>query len=108
MLTVRASAWYRVSRVPGHEIAGVVDAVGADVPAWNRGDHAGIGWLGGFCGYCDRCRRGDYLTCRNDVRITGIAFDGGYADYVVAPWEVLARIPDGLNAEEAAPLMAPA
>ena len=92
-------------RVPGHEIAGVVDAVGPNVPGWKRGDRAGIGWLGGFCGYCDRCRRGDYLTCRNDFQITGIAFDGGYADYVVAPWAVLAHIPDGLKSEEAAPLM---
>jgi D-arabinose 1-dehydrogenase-like Zn-dependent alcohol dehydrogenase len=92
-------------RVPGHEIAGVVDAVGADVPAWKRGDRAGIGWHGGHCGHCDRCRRGDYLTCRSGVLIPGIAYDGGYADYVVAPWVALARIPDGLTADEAAPLM---
>ncbi len=92
-------------RVPGHEIAGTVDAIGSDVPAWNRGDRAGIGWHGGHCGYCDSCRRGDYLTCRNGLRVTGIAFDGGYADYVVAPWQVLARIPDALTAAEAAPLM---
>jgi len=92
-------------RVPGHEIAGVVDAVGADVPAWKRGDRAGIGWHGGHCGHCDRCRRGDYLTCRSGVLIPGIAYDGGYADYVVAPWVALARIPDGLTAAEAAPLM---
>lgn len=92
-------------RVPGHEIAGVVDAVGADVPAWKRGDRAGIGWHGGHCGHCDRCRRGDYLTCRNGLLIPGIAYDGGYADCVVAPWVALARIPDGLTAAEAAPLM---
>ena len=92
-------------RVPGHEIAGVVDAVGAGVPEWKRGDRAGIGWHGGHCGYCDRCRRGDYLTCRNDFKVTGIAFDGGYADYVVASWQVLAHIPDGLKSEDAAPLM---
>ena len=92
-------------RVPGHEIAGVVDAIGADVPLWKPGDRAGIGWHGGHCGYCDSCRRGDYLTCRNGLKVTGIAFDGGYADYVVAPWAVLARIPDGLTAAEAAPLM---
>ena len=92
-------------RVPGHEVAGVVDAIGPGVPEWKAGDRAGIGWLGGFCGHCDRCRRADYLTCRNDFQITGISFDGGYADYVVARWEVLARIPDGLPFDEAAPLM---
>ena len=92
-------------RVPGHEIAGVVDALGPEVPEWKKGDRVGIGWHGGHCGHCDRCRRGDYLTCRNDFRITGISFDGGYADYVVAPWSVLARIPDGMAATDAAPLM---
>ena len=92
-------------RVPGHEVAGVVDALGTGVPLWKRGDRVGIGWHGGHCGYCDSCRRGDYLTCRNGLKVTGIAYDGGYADYVVAPWEVLARIPDGLTAAEAAPLM---
>ena len=92
-------------RVPGHEIAGVVDAVGPDVPVWKTGDRAGIGWHGGHCGYCDSCRRGDFLTCRLGVRIPGISFDGGYADYVVARWEALARIPDALTAVEAAPLM---
>ena len=92
-------------RIPGHEIAGVVDAFGDGVPEWKKGDRAGIGWFGGSCGYCDRCRRGDYLTCRNDFRITGISFDGGYADYVVAPWQTLAHIPDGMAATDAAPLM---
>lgn len=93
-------------RVAGHEVAGVVDAVGDGVPPeWKKGDRAGIGWFGGSCGYCDRCRRGDGLTCRNDFRITGISYDGGYADYVVAPWNVLAHIPDGMAATDAAPLM---
>jgi D-arabinose 1-dehydrogenase-like Zn-dependent alcohol dehydrogenase len=92
-------------RVPGHEIAGVVDAVGPEVPAWKSGDRAGIGWHGGHCGWCDRCRRGDYLTCRNDFQVTGISYDGGYADYVVAPWTVLARIPKELAAADTAPLM---
>lgn len=93
-------------RVPGHEIAGLVDAVGPDVPPiWKPGDRAGIGWHGGHCGYCNSCRRGDFLTCSVAPRVTGIAFDGGYADYVVAPWSVLARIPDELTAAEAAPLM---
>ncbi len=92
-------------RVPGHEIGGVVDAIGANVPEWKPGDRAGIGWHGGHCGHCDRCRWGDYLTCRNDFQITGISYDGGYADYVVAPWAALAHIPKGLTAAEAAPLM---
>jgi D-arabinose 1-dehydrogenase-like Zn-dependent alcohol dehydrogenase len=92
-------------RVPGHEIAGVVDAVGAGVPAWKSGDRAGVGWHGGHCGHCDSCRRGDFLTCRVGVRIPGISYDGGYEEYVVVPWEALARIPDGLSAVEAAPLM---
>lgn len=91
--------------MPGHEIAGVVDAVGPDVPEWKAGDRVGIGWHGGHCGHCGSCRRGDFLTCRLGVRIPGISFDGGYADYVVAPWTALARVPDGLTPVEAAPLM---
>src|SRR5437773_2121392 len=92
-------------RVPGHEIAGVVDAVGADVPAWKPGDRVGIGWHGGHCGYCEPCRRGDFLLCRIAARIPGITHDGGYQDYVSMPSGALARIPDGLSAAEAAPLM---
>ena len=92
-------------RVPGHEIAGVVDAVGPDVPAWNQGDRVGIGWHGGHCGYCDPCRRGDFLRCRFAARIPGITHDGGYEDYVSVPSSALARIPEPLTAAEAAPLM---
>jgi D-arabinose 1-dehydrogenase-like Zn-dependent alcohol dehydrogenase len=92
-------------RVPGHEIAGVVDSVGPDVASWNPGDRVGIGWHGWHCGSCDSCRRGDFLTCRLGLRIPGISFDGGYEDYVVAPSGALARIPDELTAAEAAPLM---
>ncbi len=92
-------------RVPGHEIAGVVDAVGAGVPAWKPGDRVGVGWHGGHCGYCDSCRRGDFLTCRVSARIPGISFDGGYEDYGLAPAVALARIPESLSAVEAAPLM---
>jgi len=92
-------------RVPGHEIAGVVDAVGAGVAAWKKGDRVGIGWHGGHCGECDSCRRGDFQTCLVSPKITGISFDGGYAEYVVAQAAVLARIPDALSPAEAAPLL---
>jgi alcohol dehydrogenase/propanol-preferring alcohol dehydrogenase len=91
-------------RVPGHEIAGVVDAVGSDVPEWKAGDRVGVGWHGGHCGWCESCRRGDFVTCQR-MQIPALTFDGGYADYVVAPFEGLARIPDGLTAVEAAPLL---
>ena len=92
-------------RVPGHEIAGVVDAVGEGVVPWKVGDRVGIGWHGGHCGHCDSCRRGDFLFCRVSPLISGISSDGGYADYVIAPAVALARIPEGLSAVEAAPLM---
>ena len=91
-------------RVPGHEIAGTIDAVGSGVVGWNVGDRAGVGWHGGHCGHCDRCRRGDFLTCR-ELQIPGIRYDGGYAEYTIVPAVALARIPDGLTAAEAAPLM---
>jgi D-arabinose 1-dehydrogenase-like Zn-dependent alcohol dehydrogenase len=91
-------------RVPGHEIAGVLDAVGAGVPEWKPGQRVGVGWYGGHDGYCESCRRGDFLTCQRG-QVTGISFDGGYAEYVVVPFETLARIPDELADVEAAPLM---
>jgi len=91
-------------RVPGHEIAGVIDAVGAEVPEWRPGQRVGVGWYGGHCGYCESCRRGDFITCRN-LRITGITQDGGYADYAIVPFETLARIPDQLTPVEAGPLV---
>ena len=105
VLTV-ANAWPGITypRAPGHEIAGRIDAVGPHVSGWNAGERVGLGWHGGHDGTCDRCRRGDFLTCRN-MQIPGIAYDGGYAEYVVAPIVALARIPDELKAEEAAPLM---
>jgi alcohol dehydrogenase/propanol-preferring alcohol dehydrogenase len=92
-------------RVPGHEIAGVVDAIGEGVYPWKPRDRVGIGWHGGHCGYCDNCRRGDFLFCKVRPMISGISSDGGYADYVDAPAVALARIPEGLSAVEAAPLM---
>ncbi|MBS1997647.1 MAG: alcohol dehydrogenase catalytic domain-containing protein, partial [Cyanobacteria bacterium SZAS LIN-2] len=92
-------------RVPGHEVVGVIDAVGEDVKNWKVGQRVGVGWHGGNCGYCDNCRRGYFFACQNIMAVTGITYDGGYADYMVAPVEVLALVPDGLQAVEAAPLM---
>ncbi|MBV8148710.1 MAG: alcohol dehydrogenase catalytic domain-containing protein [Candidatus Eremiobacteraeota bacterium] len=91
-------------RAPGHEIAGTIDAVTEGVIGFNVGDRVGVGWHGGHCGHCDRCRRGEFLKCRF-LRVPGQAYDGGYAQYVVVPAGALARIPSGLTAEEAAPLM---
>jgi len=91
-------------RVPGHEIAGVIDAVGSEAPHWKPGQRVGIGWLGSYCGYCESCRRGSFITCANQ-RITGIMMDGGYQDYVLAPFEALASIPDEITPVEAGPLM---
>jgi D-arabinose 1-dehydrogenase-like Zn-dependent alcohol dehydrogenase len=91
-------------RVPGHEIAGVIDAVGADVPRWKPGQRVGVGWLGSYCGYCDLCRRGSFVTCVNQL-ISGITMDGGYQDYVLVPFQGLALIPEELSPIEAGPLM---
>jgi D-arabinose 1-dehydrogenase-like Zn-dependent alcohol dehydrogenase len=91
--------------VPGHEVVGVVDEVGQGVAgSWAPGDRVGVGWFGGACHSCDRCRRGDLITCRNG-RIPGITFDGGYADALVVSADALARVPDELSAAEAAPLL---
>src|SRR5260370_11242506 len=95
----------RYPRVPGHEIAGVIDSVGAGAPGWTAGQRVGVGWHGGHCGYCDSCRRGDFVTCRIAAQIPGITYDGGHADYMIAPAVALARIPDGLSAADAGPLM---
>jgi len=92
-------------RVPGHEIAGVIDALGAGVVGWTQGQRAGVGWHGGHCGYCDSCRRGDFVTCQINFQVPGISYDGGYAEHVIAPAGALALIPDGLSAVDAAPLM---
>ena len=92
-------------RVPGHEIVGIVDAVGAGVAGWSVGQRVGVGWHGGNCGYCDTCRRGDAFACETETLVTGVTSDGGYADYMIAPATALARVPDDLGAVEAAPLM---
>ena len=91
-------------RVPGHEIAGRVDAVGPDVTLWKTGQRVGVGWHGGHCFQCDPCRRGDFINCKFE-KITAIDFDGGYAEYMVAHAEAVALMPDDLSAAEAAPLM---
>jgi D-arabinose 1-dehydrogenase-like Zn-dependent alcohol dehydrogenase len=93
-------------RVTGHEVIGVIDAVGKGVPArWQTGQRVGIGWHAWHCGSCDSCRRGDFFACQTGAQVTGISFDGGYADYMVAPATALALVPEGLAAQEAAPLM---
>jgi hypothetical protein len=90
--------------VPGHEVAGRIDAVGPEITTWKVGQRVGVGWFGGACFVCDRCRRGDFITCRN-LKVPGIHYDGGYADYMIAPIDALASIPDELDATAAAPLL---
>jgi len=91
-------------RVPGHEVTGIVDAVGSGVDMWSEGDRVGVGWHGGHCFTCDACREGDFVNCEN-AKVTGISFDGGYAEYMVAPEEAVARLPEDLDFDEAAPLL---
>jgi D-arabinose 1-dehydrogenase-like Zn-dependent alcohol dehydrogenase len=92
-------------RVPGHEVIGIVDAVGQGVLPWKPGQRVGVGWHGGNCGYCNECRRGNFFACQVALQITGFSFDGGYADFMVAPAIALAAVPEELSAVEAAPLM---
>jgi len=91
-------------RVPGHEVAGVIDAVGAQVTEWKKGDRVGVGWHGGHCFVCESCRRGDFVTCKNQ-KITGLTVDGGYQQYMIARHEAVALMPAGLDAAEAGPLL---
>lgn len=91
-------------RIPGHEVVGLIDALGSEVPQWTVGQRVGVGWHGGHCGYCAACRRGDFILCAN-AQIPGISYDGGYADYMIAPFNALASIPPELSAEDAAPLL---
>jgi pimeloyl-ACP methyl ester carboxylesterase len=92
-------------RAPGHEVAGVIDVLGSGVTRWAKGQRVGVGWHGGHCGYCDSCRRGDFVTCQVALQIPGISYDGGYSEYMITPAGALARIPDGLSAIDAAPLI---
>lgn len=103
---VKEGVWpgLQYPRVPGHEIAGQIDAVADNVTLWQKGQRVGVGWHGGHCFVCDQCRRGDFAMCVNR-KVTGIDFDGGYQEYMIAPAAALAAIPDNLPAEEAGPFM---
>src|SRR4051794_34518273 len=103
-LTVMGAMGNDFPRAPGHEVAGEIDAVGDGVSAWSAGDRVGVGWFGGCCFTCEPCRRGDFISCQNG-QVPGISYDGGYAEYMVAPAEALARIPDDLSDADAAPLL---
>src|SRR6266853_359213 len=98
--------WPRIQypRVPGHEVAGIIDELGAGVSEWKKGQRVGVGWHGGQDNTCRECRRGDFRNCRN-LKIPGISYDGGYQQYMVAPVEALAAIPETLTDAEAAPLL---
>jgi alcohol dehydrogenase/propanol-preferring alcohol dehydrogenase len=91
-------------RVPGHEVAGVIDAVGSGVAGWEPGQRVGVGWNGGYCGRCDHCRRGDFFACVTG-QVTGVTYDGGYGEYMVAPISAVARMPAELAPVDAGPLM---
>jgi alcohol dehydrogenase len=92
-------------RVPGHEVIGVIEALGPDVDGWNVGERVGVGWFGGSCGYCRNCRQGDAFACQPFTSITGVTRDGGYATHMLALTSALAKVPAALNAVESAPLL---
>jgi D-arabinose 1-dehydrogenase-like Zn-dependent alcohol dehydrogenase len=102
----KEGAWPGIQypRVPGHEVAGIIDELGAGVSEWKQGQRVGVGWHGGHDGTCSSCRRGDFINCRNQ-KIAGISYDGGYQEYMLAPVEALAAIPEGLSDVDAAPLL---
>ena len=102
----KEGAWPGIQypRVPGHEIAGVIDELGAGVTHWNKGQRVGVGWHGGQCGWCLACRRGEFGNCQN-LKVPGISYDGGYQEYMIAPVEALAAMPESLDAAEAGPLL---
>lgn len=91
-------------RLPGHEVAGTIDELGANVSGWQKGQRVGVGWHGGHDGTCLSCRRGDFVNCANG-KVTGISYDGGYGEYMIAPKEAIAAMPDSLDPAEAAPLL---
>ncbi len=92
-------------RVPGHEVVGIVDALGPGVAGWTIGDRVGVGWNGGYCGYCEMCRRGEFFACTTSTRVTGVTTDGGYADYTIAQSSAVAHVPKELSEIDAAPLL---
>jgi D-arabinose 1-dehydrogenase-like Zn-dependent alcohol dehydrogenase len=96
--------WIQYPRVPGHEVAGVIDEVGAGVAEWKKGDRVGVGWHGGHCFVCESCRRGEFITCKNE-QITGVTRDGGYQQYMIARHEAVALMPDGMDPADAGPLL---
>lgn len=91
-------------RIPGHEVVGIIEKVGERVTQWKEGQRVGVGWHGGHCFECEPCRRGDFINCQN-AKISGISYDGGYAEFMTAPQEAIASIPDELSSAEAAPLL---
>lgn len=91
-------------RVPGHEVVGKVEKTGSNVTTWKKGERVGVGWHGGHCFTCNPCRKGDFINCENG-KVAGISYDGGYAEYMVAPQEAVAAVPDELSSEDAAPLL---
>lgn len=103
---VKGGLWPGIQypRVPGHEVAGRINEIGSNVTTWKKGQGVGVGWHGGHCGHCESCRRGDFIMCQFE-KITGISYDGGYAEYLLAPIEALALMPEGLPAEAAAPML---
>ncbi|MCA9659560.1 MAG: alcohol dehydrogenase catalytic domain-containing protein [Myxococcales bacterium] len=94
----------QLPRVPGHEVSGTIDAVGDGVSLWKVGDRVGVGWHGGHCFQCESCRRGHFINCVNG-KITGVSHDGGYGEYMLSPWEAVARMPDDLDFVDAGPLL---
>src|SRR5713101_3066601 len=102
----KEGAWPGIEypRVPGHEVAGIIDELGVGVSEWKKGQRIGVGWHGGHDGTCVACRRGDFGNCQN-LKIAGITYDGGYQQYMVAPVEALTAMPEGLGDAEAAPLL---
>ncbi len=104
VLTKEGFPGIQYPRVPGHEVAGTVDAVGEGVSEWSKGQRVGVGWHGGHDGTCRECRRGDFINCKNQ-KTCGISYDGGYQQYMVAPTEAVVAIPDSLKDAEAAPLL---
>ena len=104
-LTVEGFMPVRYPRVPGHEVIGLVDAIGASVQGWSVGARAGVGWFGGSCGYCSRCRRDSAFACENVHEISGVTRDGGYATHMIAHVSAVAHVPDDLDTVESAPLL---